>query len=298
MVIKKIASVIFCILLVATVSSCHHDRFLWYQKIMDVHELSEYEAKEEKIAFIDTGIQKDLIEEYNVVDTYNVIDNTRNVDDGNGHGTAVVSVAAGTGYKGITGIIPEAQLVIIKAADENGKMTLENLDKALEYAQKQDVDVVNISLGGYKSERSIIDRMKAMYDENIVIVASAGDYGQKDLLFPANCNQCVLSVAAFDQNGDLWEDNNIDSGLACAFPGTDICVLNNRLEIETVEGTSEASALASSYIIKLKAAYKKQCSQEMSSEEVFSVIKSLGTLKSGKIDYIKPLKSLSYHSGE
>ena len=292
MVAQRVIYGVFCGLIMLMMCSCNQHKITWYQDLMNFERLSKYEAKQEKIAFIDTGIQKDLIEEYNIVDTYNVIDATTNVDDENGHGTAVVSLSAGSGYKGIKGLIPEAQIVVIKATDEDGRMTLENLNKALKYAQHQDVDVVNISLGGYKSDQEIVNRMEAMYMNDIIIVASAGDYNQKDLLFPANNFKSVLSVAAFDQNGELWEDSNVDDSLACAFPGTDISVLNNRLEIESVEGTSEASALASAYIIKLKAAYKSKYGTDMKSTDIFNIIKELGTLENGKVDYLKPFENL------
>lgn len=247
----------------------HETKAPWYAKEMEFDALREnYNASGITIGIIDTGCSDGILKQRKSVAKYNAIDHSRDVSDGSGHGTSMTSIIAGTNDGEIISLAQDANLVIIKAADDNGRMTHKSLLEALKYAEKANCDIVNISLGGYIASKDISVQLRKMYNRNITIVASSGDYGQKDLLFPANQSPYVVSVAAMDESGKLWEDSNNAKNLITAFPGTDIESINSDGQVETSSGTSEATALATSYISLLKKEYRKKHSREISNKKL------------------------------
>ena len=167
---------------------------------MKIDKLWEYSKGDtQTIAFIDTGISDELanILSEKIVYKYNIFEKNDNVSDIHGHGTEIVSVACSNGYKNVFGIAPNAKIIILKAVSDEGKTNNNNLYSALKIAQNKGATIVNISLGGYKSDEKVINQINSMIDDNITIVAAAGDYQNKDLLFPANQNN-VISVEALE----------------------------------------------------------------------------------------------------
>lgn len=270
----------------------HETKVPWYAKEMNFNALMEkYSASGITIGIIDTGCSDELLKQRKSVTKYNAIDYSRDVSDGSGHGTSMTSIIVGTNDGEIISLAQDANLVIIKAADDNGRMTHKSLLKALKYAEKSNCDVVNISLGGYIASKDITVQLRKMYEQNITIVASSGDYGQKDLLFPANQNPYVISVAATDEMGNLWEYSNTAKNLVTAFPGTDIESINNAGQVETSSGTSEATALAASYIGLLKREYRKKYHQVISNKKLNELMHEL-YLDEGRNKYFELLQDI------
>lgn len=243
---------------------------------MNFDKLTEnYTASGITIGIIDTGCSDEILNQRESVTKYNAINQSRDVRDGSGHGTSMTSIIAGTEDDTVLSLAQDASLVIIKAADDDGRMTHESLLEALEFAEESNCDVVNISLGGYIASKEITEELRKMYKQNITIVASAGDYGQKDLLFPANQSPYVISVAATDETGNLWEDSNTSENLVTAFPGTEILSIDNSGQVGNSSGTSEATALATSYISLLKKEYRKKHDRRISNKKLNAVLQKL-----------------------
>lgn len=80
------------------------------------------------------------------------------------HGTHVAGTIAGTGDLGVTGVAPEAELVVIKACTEFANACFTSaIVSGLVYAADVDADVVNMSIGGLRRMRN--DFVKYCKDE-------------------------------------------------------------------------------------------------------------------------------------
>ena len=96
----------------------------------------------------------------------------------------------------------KASIIIIKAVADNGKTDNEALYDALVYAEKNGATVINASIGGFQISDKVISQIKKLNKKNITVVAAAGDYANKDLLFPASA-PTVISVEARDNKNSL-----------------------------------------------------------------------------------------------
>lgn len=101
------------------------------------------------------------------------------------HGTHVAGTIAGTGDLGVTGVAPEAELVVIKACTEFADACFtSSIVSGLVYAADVDADIVNMSIGGLRRMRN--DFVKYCRDE---------------LELPANvCGQAARFNATFQDD--------------------------------------------------------------------------------------------------
>ena len=184
-----------------------------------------------KIAVIDTGIDTDHPEfegkisekSYDASNDKVVKDYGMEViEDEQGHGTAVAGVisASMNNSKGITGIAPEAELVVIKCdCDASGTfLRSSDLVFGLAYAIECDVDVVNMSFG---VQDDIFGKYTSLaHDSDIICVAAAGNDSSSMPVFPAS-SENVIGVGALAADGYTLADySNYGDNSDFLAPGT------------------------------------------------------------------------------
>ena len=117
--------------------------------------------------------------------------NINDTADGYGHGTHVAGLAIGSdgvnsgAYKGIA---PGANIISVKALDNNGvgqtSWLLDGLDWILANRTTYNIRVVNLSLGSVAvdsySNDPVCVKVKALVNAGIVVVAAAGNLGKTD----------------------------------------------------------------------------------------------------------------------
>lgn len=208
------------------------------------------------IAIIDSGISPKISKDYSdkIVYPYNVINDNADVTDYNGHGTEMASVICCTGERGVWGISPQANIMPICVMDINGKITPENLSKGIYWAINHDATIINLSLGKPFEDQNVIEAIRAAINNNIYVVAAAGDYGNQSLLFPASM-QDVISVVAQNQDGTILENSNYSDKATVFAPGNQIPVLSiapdSNLTNKYTNGSSVATAEVSGIIALL-----------------------------------------------
>lgn len=124
------------------------------------------------------------------------------------HGMMTSVCAAGNGYlsKGYyKGLAPDASVVLIKVADENGRVAehniLRGIEWVLEHQAEYSIDILNISVGGDREiphEESLINRaVEQVLDLGVVVVAAAGNTGTRRIVPPASTPR-VITVGGLD----------------------------------------------------------------------------------------------------
>jgi hypothetical protein len=120
------------------------------------------------------------------------------------HGTEVASVVAALdNTTGTTGVAPGATIVSYQVDGDGGGIPISYLRQALlEIADDPQIDVVNLSLGGSQWSQAERDAVDAVLDAGKVVVASAGNTGDRIPQYPA-AFPGVISVGATDADGQV-----------------------------------------------------------------------------------------------
>lgn len=178
------------------------------------------------VAVIDTGVDGGLPDfrspsgDSRVIATAVTNPAAKTVLDTYGHGTDVAGIIAGDGQNRdksdpllgqYVGVAPNANLIAIKASDDQGNATVLNviygLEFAIEHQSEYDIRVVNLSLDAatpqsYKTD-PLDAAVEAAWMHGIVVVAAAGNRGDTPgavQYAPAN-DPYAITVGAVDENG-------------------------------------------------------------------------------------------------
>jgi serine protease AprX len=185
------------------------------------------------VAVIDTGIDGDLPDFAGADGTSRVVASVvtnagaTTAADTYGHGTHVAGIIAGDGTRRdaadpaagrYIGIAPEANLVSIKAGDDDGNATILDVINGLQFVvdHKDDygIRVVNLSLESTTAESYQTDPLDAAVEaawfHGIVVVAAAGNRGTApDAADHAPGNDpFVITVGAVDDQGTQTPDDD------------------------------------------------------------------------------------------
>lgn len=139
---------------------------LFNLKDLNVYKMHEagIKGKGIKIALVGYGcIDSEYI---NIKERVNIVSEA-NPMDANGFGTIYASLISGT----ITGISPDVELYIVKAATKGGIITYANAEKAIRWCINNEMDIINFD---FLSESVQSSLLKLCYDNNIIPVSNAG----------------------------------------------------------------------------------------------------------------------------
>lgn len=180
---------------------------------------------------------------------WNFVDNNNNLSDESGHGTHIAGIIKKEFRKHIPVPAGEARLMILKYYSPNaGPMdNALNTVKAIEYATKMQVKIINYSAGGEKFFPREYAAIKEAQKQNILFIAAAGNNNTNTNLtkyYPANYELGnIISVAATDTQGNLVSFSNYGNNtIDLAAPGRSVysTLPNNRHGF--MSGTSQATA--------------------------------------------------------
>jgi len=170
--------------------------------------------------------------------------------DGNGHGTHVASLAAGTKY----GVAKKASLVAVRVLDSSGSGTNAGVIAGIDFVTKQykatkQTSVANMSLGGGKS--AVLDAaVNGSITAGVSYAIAAGNENQNACnTSPANVARAVtVGATELDNKGNSQIDarsdfSNFGPCVKIFAPGTQLTAawMTSDTAIKTISGTSMAS---------------------------------------------------------
>ncbi len=166
---------------------------------------------------------------------------------GNAHGTHVAGIVGAlvNNGRGIAGVVPQVRLLVVKIGpDAPGSTQVVNSYEGILYAASMGAAVINCSWGGPSRSEAEHEIVRTAVALGAVIVAAAGNDGQRIPFYPAAYPE-VLSVAATD-SADLkaWYSNYHES-ISVAAPGDDILSTLPGGLYGRMSGTSMAAPIVS-----------------------------------------------------
>lgn len=199
---------------------------------------------------------------------YSIID-----DDEDGHGTNVAAtIAAAVNNVGTSGIAPNVDLMFLKT-----DFTFTSIKYLIKYAVANGADIINMSIGAYVNSFSyeyngktyeeegygeivatyFEDVMKYAHDNDVVLIAAAGNENTYEKSYPAN-NSYVIGVGALARNSStsIASYSNHGTNVDVVAPGSVYVsgVGSSTSYIET-QGTSFSSPATAACVALLKSKY-------------------------------------------
>lgn len=168
------------------------------------------------------------------------------------------------------GIAPEARILPVRVIleekdpqrDKARKSRGSALPEGIRWAADHGADVINLSLGDDSATAAPVaaeaDAIQYALDKGIVVVASAGNSGDKAdrSSYPA-AYVGVIAVAAVDESGGHPAFSTHRWYASVAAPGEDVVIADPNRKYYDGVGTSAASAYVSGTVALLRSAYPK-----------------------------------------
>lgn len=193
-----------------------------------------------KVGVIDTGVDYTHPElSGRFIGGYDNVNEDPDPMDGHGHGTHVAGIIASSlNNAGVAGVSPEVNLYAYKAIADSGVGYTSDLIESLDYAIRDGMQVVNISIGTDQPSSTLENKLNQAVNQGMVIVAAAGNTGGGAVLYPASYGS-VISVTATDKNDQFASFSSL--GAEISAPGVDILSTVPGGGYATLSGTSMAS---------------------------------------------------------
>lgn len=295
------------------------------KKGVDINILKAWEitkgSPEVTIGILDSGIDiKNINISNNIfINPYEIennIDDDNNgyIDDANGwnfygddknvydcylhdyHGTFLSGIiCASNKMNTIYGVAPNSKVLPLKFLSGSAGQT-EDAEKAVEYAHSLGVKIINCSWDNFTYDEKFYEIIKKFND--ILFICSAGKNGndlEKIPVYPA-CYDLpnIISVAAIDNTGKIYNKSGYGKKAHVAAPGVDIYSIMPEGDFIYSSGTSAATAYVAGIAALIKS-YKPNLSSIQIAEIIKKGVKPLKTLKyqtlsEGIIDAYKCLK--------
>jgi len=155
----------------------------------------------------------------------------------------------------------------------------------LEYCLKNDVDVVNVSMGGPKKmSRKISNVLRRLYHKGTHVICAAGNVGRDNsVLFPARYS-LVTAIGAFDIDGKIATFSSRGPEVDHAAPGVDILSTFKNQKYAVLDGTSMACPYYAGLISLAISARRKAGKKDRKVSEVnqIAIQNSLDKGKAGR----------------
>ena len=195
--------------------------------------------------------------------------------DYNGHGTHVAGTMAATqNQRGVVGVAPEANLLIVKVLDKNGSGQYDWIINGIYYAIEQQADIISMSLGGPEDVSELHEAIQKAVEHNILVVCAAGNEGDgqdatNEFDYPGSYNE-VISVGAVNLDRRISDFSNSNNEVDLVAPGETILSTYLNGKFATLSGTSMATPHVSGALALIKVLANQSFERELTVPELYA----------------------------
>jgi subtilisin family serine protease len=195
-------------------------------KMVQADQLPDTNTGNRKICIIDSGYERahEDLSANNVTGEYDAGTGWWYTDE-NHHGTHVAGTIAAINNDGVgvVGVNPNRliKLHIVKVFGADGWAYSSTLASAANKCGAAHANVITMSLGGARKNKTEQRAFDALYANGVLNVAAAGNDGNKALSYPAGYRS-VISVAALDESKAWASFSQFNSKVELAAPGVNV----------------------------------------------------------------------------
>ena len=176
-----------------------------------------------KVAVLDTGVDQDhedLPINFSLQKNFTT---SPSVDDFYGHGTHVAGIIAAVGDngKGVSGGCPSCVILNGKVLRDDGAGYYSWIANGITWAADNQAKVINLSLGGPASSRTLQNAVNYAWKKGAVVVAAAGNSGNQSKTYPAAYANAI-AVAATDNRDQKASFSEYGKWVDIAAPGVNV----------------------------------------------------------------------------
>ena len=210
------------------------------------------------VAIVDSGLSANTmdIDQSRILPGKNCVGGA-GVDDTLGHGTFVAGVIGATKDNGvgIAGIAPGVTIVPIKCYATDQTDFAAQAAGIYAAVDEYHCDILNISAGDPEIVPEVEAAIRHALDEDVIVVAAAGNSGDKQLLYPASYDG-VISVSNVGRDLMLSATSNKNDHVWVTAPGREIVSLGRLpLTVKMSSGTSFSAPAVAGVAALLKEAF-------------------------------------------
>ncbi|MBR3780925.1 MAG: leucine-rich repeat protein [Clostridia bacterium] len=154
-------------------------------------------------------------------------------EDDHGHGTRIAGIIADS-------TLDNVYIKPYKVMDEWGNGTVITVAAGINCAVKDDVDVINVSIGFEEDSETLKNAIRNAQENDIVVVGAAGNDASDTIYYPASYSS-VIKVTAINEENVFANFSSYGNGVDIAAPGVDIITTDMGGGFVNVKGTSFAA---------------------------------------------------------
>lgn len=192
------------------------------------------------IAIVDTGVDANHPDlQFKVLPGVDFINGDNNPTDDQGHGTHVAGIAgaATNNGRGVAGVCWKCPILPVKSLDRNGAGGHSQIAAGIRYAADHGARVINMSFGGPYTSATLRDAIAYARQQDVLLVAAAGNAGGTRPLFPGAYDE-VMAVAATDADDEPVPWTQHGDWISLAAPGVSIWSTVRGGDYQAWSGTS------------------------------------------------------------
>ena len=180
-------------------------------------------------------------------------------------------IAAQADGRGIIGVAPECELYIVRVLNNKSLGTLEWLKNGINWCIRNDIDIINLSLGFSKDYPQLHDAVVNAYNAGIICVAAAGNNRYSPVEYPAAYKE-VLAISAVQYDKQIAKFASAGQQIMVVAQGVNVISTLPKNLYGQASGTSFSTPLIAGSIALIQSHAKQTMGRKLTNQEITQFI--------------------------